>query len=45
MPYWNSKISLRKKSRLTRYRDGDGEWSRAPLGLIIGMWAEVREVE
>lgn len=42
-PMFNSKIALLGKRRITRYRARDGKWKRAPLGLLVGVWADVRE--
>lgn len=42
-PHFNSKIALRGKRQITRMRRRDGEWERTPVGLVVGIWAEVRE--
>jgi len=43
LPTFNSKLSLRSKQRITRYRKEDGVWQRTPLGVVAGVWAMVRE--
>ena len=42
-PDFNSKVALRGKRRVTRYRGADGRWRKPPLGLVVGIWATVRE--
>ncbi len=42
-PRFNFKIALRKKDRLTRYRDRSGEWRKTPLGVVAGIWCEVEQ--
>ena len=41
VPTYNAKLALRGRKRITRYRDADGRWRRAPLGVVVGLWAEV----
>ena len=45
VPRFNSRIALGNRQRITRYRRADGQWARVPLGLVIGIWANVREAE
>ena len=40
-PAFNSKIAVRGKARITRYRKRSGEWKRTPLGVVAGIWCEV----
>ncbi len=40
-PRFNFRIALRRKDRLTRYRDRSGRWRKTPLGTVAGIWCVV----
>lgn len=43
-PTLHARLALRRRKRITRFRQSDGTWRRAPIGVVVAVYADIREL-
>ena len=44
-PTLHARLALGRRKRITRFRKSDGTWRRAPLGVVVAVYGDIREVK